>query len=251
MLHPCWNAEAWAVVRVEFTKALAVRSEIRRAGLVQRVRTARPRLRRRASRHHRDLDSIQVKEGMLRLGKGKRRNNFFASVLDFRLTTGAPSTGDHELAAHHIQVFVPGEKSGMKKVDRRPAWALGRAAVPTTMVKPAAAQTAAGIGTKDASPYPGVIVRTCGDAATPSLIPGFKTVSMRDVIMQPGSKTSGPPMMNPMVCHILEGEMRIEQDGKSWTAKKNYVWTCNKDTKEQAYNDSNAVAIMRITDLKG
>ena len=57
-------------------------------------------------------------------------------------------------------------------------------------------------------------------------------------------------MMNPMVCHILEGEMRIEQDGKSWTAKKNYVWTCNKDTKEQAYNDSKAVAIMRITDLK-
>ena len=45
--------------------------------------------------------------------------------------------------------------------------------------------------------------------------------------------------------------MRIEQDGKSWTAKKNYVWTCNKGTKEQAFNDSKAVAIMRITDLKG
>ena len=73
---------------------------------------------------------------------------------------------------------------------------------------------------------------------------------MRDVIMQPGSKTAGPPMMNAMVCHILEGEMRIEQDEKSWTAKKNYVWTCNKGTKEQAFNDSSAVAIMRITDLK-
>jgi len=52
-----------------------------------------------------------------------------------------------------------------------------------------------------------------------------------------------------MVCHITEGEMRIEQDGKTFTAKKNFVWTCNKDTKEQAYNDGNAVAIMRITDL--
>jgi hypothetical protein len=40
----------------------------------------------------------------------------------------------------------------------------------------------------------------------PSLIPGFKTVSMRDVIMQPGSKTMGPPMMNAMICHIPEGE---------------------------------------------
>ena len=29
-----------------------------------------------------------------------------------------------------------------------------------------------------------------------------------------------------------------------------FVWTCNKDTKEQAYNDGSVVAIMRITDLK-
>ena len=32
MLHARWNAEAWAEVRVEFKKALALRSEIRRAG---------------------------------------------------------------------------------------------------------------------------------------------------------------------------------------------------------------------------
>jgi hypothetical protein len=139
----------------------------------------------------------------------------------------------------------------MKKMNRRSALALGLAAASATMVKPAAAQTAAGIGWKDATPYPGVVVRTYGHAETSSLIPAFKTVLMRDVIMQPGSKTAGPPMMNAMVCHILEGKMRIEQEGKSWTAKKNYVWTCNKGTKEQAFNDGNAVAIMRITDLKG
>jgi hypothetical protein len=32
MLHTRWSAEAWLVVRVEFRKALALRSEIRRAG---------------------------------------------------------------------------------------------------------------------------------------------------------------------------------------------------------------------------
>jgi hypothetical protein len=32
MLQTSWSAEAWAQVRVEFTKALALRSEIRRAG---------------------------------------------------------------------------------------------------------------------------------------------------------------------------------------------------------------------------
>jgi hypothetical protein len=55
-------------------------------------------------------------------------------------------------------------------------------------------------------------------------------------------------MMNAMICHIPEGELRIEQEGKTFTAKKNFVWTCNKDTKEQAFNDGNVVAIMRITD---
>jgi hypothetical protein len=32
MLHERWSAEAWPQVKAEFTKALALRSEIRRAG---------------------------------------------------------------------------------------------------------------------------------------------------------------------------------------------------------------------------
>jgi hypothetical protein len=32
MLQTRWSAEAWSVVRVEFTRALALRREIRRAG---------------------------------------------------------------------------------------------------------------------------------------------------------------------------------------------------------------------------
>jgi len=32
MLHMRWSGEAWAQVRVEFRRALALRSEIRRAG---------------------------------------------------------------------------------------------------------------------------------------------------------------------------------------------------------------------------
>jgi hypothetical protein len=57
-------------------------------------------------------------------------------------------------------------------------------------------------------------------------------------------------MMNAMVCHIAEGELTIVQDGKRFTGKKNYVWTCNMGTKEHVINESNAVGIMRITDLK-
>ena len=133
----------------------------------------------------------------------------------------------------------------MNKIDRRSALGIGLAAVSAAMMKPAAAQTT---GYKDTTPWPGVVVRAY-DGETPSIIPGFKTVSMRDIIMQPGSKTMGPPMENAMVCHITEGELRIEQEEKAFTAKKNFVWTCNKDTKEDSSNVSSAVAIMRITDL--
>jgi len=137
----------------------------------------------------------------------------------------------------------------MQNIDRRSALGLALAAASTAVAKPAAAQAAASPRATETSPSPGVVIRTYGEER--SLIPGFKTVVMRDVIVQPGAKTTeNTEMMNPMVCHIAEGELRIVQDGKSITGKKNYVWTCNTGTKEHVINDSNAVAIMRITDLK-
>ena len=101
----------------------------------------------------------------------------------------------------------------MEQVNRRSALKIGFAAASAAVVSPVAAQTTDALSGKDTSPWPGVVVRTYGES--PSLIPGFKTVSMRDIIMQPGSKTAAPPMANPMVCHILEGEMRIDQEGRS------------------------------------
>jgi hypothetical protein len=137
----------------------------------------------------------------------------------------------------------------MRKASRRSAVALGLAAASTAVARPAAAQTTDPLAGKDASPAPGVVVRTFGEKR--SLIPGFKTVAMRDVILQPGAQTQeNAVMMNAMICHIPEGELRVVQDEKTFTAKKNYAWTCNKDTVEHVVNDSDAVAVMRILDLK-
>src|ERR1700752_1517238 len=77
-------------------------------------------------------------------------------------------------------------RKAMNKIDRRSALGIGLAAASVVRIKPAAAQTT---GYKDTTPWPGVVVRTY-DGETPSIIPGFKTVSMHDVIMQPGSKTA-------------------------------------------------------------
>jgi hypothetical protein len=134
----------------------------------------------------------------------------------------------------------------MQNVNRRSAVPLGLAAASAAVVKPAASQTT---DYKDMTVAPGVVNRVYGEG--PSIIPGFKTVSLRDIIVQPGSKTpENQVMMNAMVCHITEGELRLVQDGKPFTAKKDFVWTCNKGTIEHAANDGSVVAIMRITDLK-
>jgi hypothetical protein len=136
----------------------------------------------------------------------------------------------------------------MDKLDRRSALAFfGLFAASAAGVKPAAAQAMDMTAGKDTTLATGVVQRVYGEA--PAIIPGFKSVSMRDIIMQPGSKTGDNTMKNAMVCHITEGELRLVQDGKTFTAKKNYAWTCDKNTKEQAFNDGNVVAIMRITDL--
>jgi hypothetical protein len=49
MLRTRWSAEAWSVIRIEFRRALALRSEIRRAGWFDRGGEAMIRLARRAS----------------------------------------------------------------------------------------------------------------------------------------------------------------------------------------------------------
>ena len=135
----------------------------------------------------------------------------------------------------------------MDNIDRRSALALlGCIAVAVAGAKPAAADSMTSTGDKTLAP--GVVQRAYG--ASPSLIPAYKSVSMRDIIMQPGSKTApDAAMKNDMVCHVTEGELRLIQDGKTFTAKTNSVWTCAKGTKEQAFNDGTAVATMRITDL--
>src|SRR5262245_56904128 len=108
----------------------------------------------------------------------------------------------------------------MQSVNRRSAVAWGLAAASAAVLKPAVAQTPGSPGATETSPFPGVVIRSYGEEH--SLVPGFKTVTLRDVIMQPGAKTKeDTEMMNAMVCHITEGELRVVQDGKPFTAKKN------------------------------
>jgi quercetin dioxygenase-like cupin family protein len=83
-----------------------------------------------------------------------------------------------------------------------------------------------------------------------SEIPAYVTVSMRDNVYQPGSKSDNPVMPNDMVCHCLEGELQISQGpGKQFVAKTGDVWSCMKGMPEANENKGSTIAIMRVIDL--
>jgi len=129
----------------------------------------------------------------------------------------------------------------------------------TTLAFVLAAASAAALGekaqaqtadtSKDQTIGPGVTVRVYGEAE--SMIPGFKSAKVYDVIMQPGSKTpdATSPMTAALVCQMTEEELRLLREDKDVTVKMNEVWTCNVGTNELAFNDTKAVAVMRVIGL--
>ena len=135
----------------------------------------------------------------------------------------------------------------MLDIDRRSALAIGFAGL-SGLVLPeqAAAQTYGPNEGKELTKG----VRQIDLGERESLIPAYKKVHLRDIVLQPGAKTPDNAMMNDMLCHMTEGELAVVQNDKQFTVKKGDVWTCAKGiTTEGTQNKSNAVAIMRIIDL--
>lgn len=127
----------------------------------------------------------------------------------------------------------------MTAIDRRLALSLAAVALTATAAaaRPALAQGAEGITRQRW-------------ASRESMIPGYARIAMRDVIYQPGAKTSNPMMPNDMVCHVPQGELRVKQtDGAEFVARQGDVWTCRKGIGEDLENIGSTVAIMRIIDL--
>ncbi len=134
----------------------------------------------------------------------------------------------------------------MENMDRRLVLGLGLAA--STLVLPTAAAAQTYGPTEGEEVGPGVRIVALGERE--AVIPGYKTVKLRDVVIEPGAKTPDNMMKNDMVCHMTEGELTVVQNKKEFTAKKGDVWTCAKtDTTEGTQNKGDVIAIMRVTDL--
>jgi quercetin dioxygenase-like cupin family protein len=135
----------------------------------------------------------------------------------------------------------------MNKMNRRSALALSLA-VPSAVFVTRSVTAQPYALTEGREIAPGV--RQVDLTKRESMIPSYKTVSMRDIVYQPNAKSSNPGMENDMVCHCLEGELKVNQGpGKDFVAKKGDVWSCNKGLPENNENTSSVAAIMRVIDL--
>ena len=135
----------------------------------------------------------------------------------------------------------------MKDLDRRSALAMGFVGV-SGLILPgqAAAQTYGPNEGKELAQG----VRQVDLGTRQSIIPAYRRVHLRDVVVQPGAKTPERMMMNDMLCHMTEGELAVVQNDKQFTVKKGDVWTCAKGiSTEGTQNKGTTVAIMRIIDL--
>jgi quercetin dioxygenase-like cupin family protein len=136
----------------------------------------------------------------------------------------------------------------MEEIGRRSALALGVAAMAAPALVSSRAAMAQAYGPNEGKEVaPGVRVVELGDRE--AIIPGYKTVKMIDVVFQPGSHAPQEAMEHDMVCHMTEGELRVVQNGKEFMVKKGDVYTCAKGTTEEDWNESDAVAVMRVTEL--
>lgn len=132
----------------------------------------------------------------------------------------------------------------MNDIDRRSTFALGLAAAAFAAPRAAEAQAR----TEGREIGPGVRQVDLGERE--SVLPAYKRLRMRDIVIQPGAATPDNVMMNDMLCHMTEGELAVRQNDNRFTVRKGDVWACAKtNTTEGTKNNGSTVAVMRIIDL--
>ena len=137
----------------------------------------------------------------------------------------------------------------MTRVDRRSVLAFGTAmATATPLVGASKAAAAERYGPDEGTELlPGVRQVDLSERQSP--LSSYASVSMRDIIFEPGAEIPVSSMENDMICHLLEGELEVVLDGEAFTVGENGVYSCAVGTEESATNATDRVAIMRVTDL--
>ncbi|TIV29690.1 MAG: hypothetical protein E5V90_11375 [Mesorhizobium sp.] len=134
----------------------------------------------------------------------------------------------------------------MKTMNRRSAIALG---VTAATVAPLFA-TATFAKTKKYGANEGKEgVRVVEVGTGNSDIPAYKSISIVDVVFQPGAHAPQSVMDNDMVCTITSGAFTIKKADKEFKLKVGDMYTCSKGKTDEATNTSKEVGVHRIAVL--
>ncbi|MBZ9734127.1 hypothetical protein LB534_07525 [Mesorhizobium sp. CA18] len=137
----------------------------------------------------------------------------------------------------------------MKTMNRRSAIALSMtaAAVTPLFTLMASAKTKK-YGPKDGKEIaPGIRVVEVGTGN--SDIPAYKSISIVDVVFQPGAHAPAMVMDNDMVCTITSGAFTVKKKDKEFKLKEGDMYTCSKGKTDEATNTSKEVGVHRIAVL--
>ncbi|TRC99631.1 hypothetical protein FJV76_16995 [Mesorhizobium sp. WSM4303] len=137
----------------------------------------------------------------------------------------------------------------MKTMNRRSAIALGvtAAAVTPLFTLVASAKTKKYGPNEGKEIAPGVRVVEVGTGN--SDIPAYKSISIVDVVFQPGAHAPATMMDNDMVCTITAGAFTIKKADKEFKLEEGGIYTCSKGKIDEATNTSKVVGIHRIAVL--
>ena len=138
------------------------------------------------------------------------------------------------------------QEAPMENVDRRVALTLGLAAAQGLVFDASAAVAPyhPDFG-KDIAPG----VRQVDLGAVASTLPGYKTVTMRDLVFQPSANTFDPMTQNDMIGYVTDGLIRVRLDDREWVAKKDAPWISPRGIKTAYRNTGADIAVLRIIDL--
>jgi quercetin dioxygenase-like cupin family protein len=140
-------------------------------------------------------------------------------------------------------------EDAMETMNRRSAIALGvTAAAVTPLFALATPASAKEYGPNDGKEIaPGVRLVEVGTGN--SDIPAYKSISIVDVVFQPGAVVPEMKMDNDMVCTIAAGEFTIKKTDKEFNLKEGDMYTCAKGKTDAATNTSAVVGVHRIAVL--
>lgn len=137
----------------------------------------------------------------------------------------------------------------METMNRRSAIALGvTAAAVTPLFALARSATAKEYGPNEGKEVaPGVRVVEVGTGNAD--IPAYKSISIVDIVFQPGAVFPETVMDADMVCTIATGEFTIKKADEEFKLKEGDMYTCAKGKTDGATNTGAAVGVHRVAIL--